>query len=38
MLGSIVSIKAIDALVHRCVATMVVRVYGSLVTQRISGG
>jgi hypothetical protein len=38
MSGSIVSIVAMDALVHCCVAVMIVRVYGSLVTQRISGG
>ena len=36
--GSIVSIKAMDALVHHCVVVMIVRVYGSLVTQHISGG
>jgi hypothetical protein len=33
MSGSILSIKAMDALVHHCVAAMIVRVYGSLVTQ-----
>jgi hypothetical protein len=38
MSSSIVSIRAMDALVHRCIATMIVRVYGSLATQRISGG
>jgi hypothetical protein len=38
MSGSIVSIEAMETLVHRCVAAMIVRVYGSLVTQRISGG
>jgi hypothetical protein len=38
MSGSMVSIGAMDALVHRCMAAMVVRVYGSLATQRISGG
>jgi hypothetical protein len=38
MSGSVVSIGAMDALVHRCVAAMVVRVYGSLATQWISGG
>jgi hypothetical protein len=38
MSGSVVSIGAMDALVHHCVAAMVVRVYGSLATQRISGG
>jgi hypothetical protein len=38
MSGSIVSIGAMDTLCHRFVAVMIVRVYGSLVTQRISGG
>jgi hypothetical protein len=38
MSGSEVSIGAMDALVHCCVATMVVRVYGSLATQWINGG
>jgi hypothetical protein len=38
MSGSIVSIGAMDALVHHCVVAMIVRVYGSLTTQRISGG
>jgi hypothetical protein len=38
MSGSMVSIGAMDALVHHCMATMIVRVYGSLATQRISGG
>jgi hypothetical protein len=38
MSGSMVSIDVMDALVHRFVAVMVVRVYGSLVTQGISGG
>jgi hypothetical protein len=38
MSGSVVSIGAMDALVHHCVAAMIVRVYGSLATQRISGG
>jgi hypothetical protein len=33
-----VSIGAIDSLAHRCIAAMIVRVYGSLATQRISGG
>jgi hypothetical protein len=32
MSGSIVSIRAMDALVHCCIATMIVRVYGSLTT------
>jgi hypothetical protein len=38
MSGSIVSIGAVDALAHHCITTMIVRVYGSLATQRISGG
>jgi hypothetical protein len=33
-----VSISAIDSLAHRCIATMIVHIYGPLVTQRISGG
>jgi hypothetical protein len=37
ILGFVVSIRVMDALVHHCVVAMVVRVYGSLVTQRISG-
>jgi hypothetical protein len=36
--SSMVSIGAMDALVHRCVEVMVLRVYGSLATQWISGG
>jgi hypothetical protein len=38
MSGTVVSVSAIDSLAHRCIAAMIVRVYGSLVTQRISGG
>jgi hypothetical protein len=38
MSGSIVSIRAVDALAHHCIIVMIVRVYGSLATQRISGG
>jgi hypothetical protein len=38
MSGSVVSIGVMDVLVHRCIAAMIVRVYGSLVTRRISGG
>jgi len=38
MSDSIVSIKGMDALVHRYVVGMVVRVYGFLSTQWISGG
>ena len=37
MLGSMVSIGEMDDLVHRCMAAMIMRVYGSLSTQRISG-
>ena len=35
---TVVSIGAMDALAHRCIAAMIVRVYGSLVTQWISDG
>jgi hypothetical protein len=35
---SVMSIGVMDALAHRCVAAMIMRVYGSLVTQRINGG
>jgi hypothetical protein len=38
MSGTVVSINAIDSLAHRCIVTMTVHIYGSLVTQRISGG
>jgi hypothetical protein len=38
MSGTVVSISGLDSLVHRCIAVMIVHVYGSLVTQRISGG
>jgi hypothetical protein len=38
MSGMVVSILTIDSLAHRCIAAMIVRVYGSLATQRISGG
>jgi hypothetical protein len=38
MSGSVVRIGVMDALVHCCVATIIMRVYGSLVTQRINGG
>jgi hypothetical protein len=38
MSGSVARIRAMDALVHTCMEMMVVRVYGSLATQRISGG
>jgi hypothetical protein len=38
MTGSAVSISGIDALLHRCKAVMIVRVYGSRVPHRISGG
>jgi hypothetical protein len=38
MSGSVVRIGVMDTLVHRCIAAMIVRVYGSLATQRISGG
>jgi hypothetical protein len=38
MSGTVVSISVIDSLAHHCMAAMIVRIYGSLVTQRISGG
>jgi hypothetical protein len=38
MTGMSVSISGIDALLHRCIAAMIVRVYGSRATHRISGG
>jgi hypothetical protein len=38
MFGMVVSILSIDSLAHRCIAAMIVRVYGSLATQWISGG
>jgi hypothetical protein len=38
MSGSVVRIGAMDALVHHCITTMIMRIYGSLATQWISGG
>jgi hypothetical protein len=38
MYGTVVSIGVMDSLVHHCIGVMIVRVYGSLVTQHISGG
>jgi hypothetical protein len=38
MTGIAVSISGIDALLHRCLAAMIVRVYGSRTIHRISGG
>jgi hypothetical protein len=38
MSGSVMSIGVMDALAHHCIAAMIARVYGSLATQRISGG
>jgi hypothetical protein len=38
MSGTMVSISAIDSLAHHCIAAMIVHIYGSLATQRISGG
>jgi hypothetical protein len=38
MSKTVVSIVSIDSLAHHCIATMIVRVYGSLATQGISGG
>jgi hypothetical protein len=36
--GTVVSIGAMDSLTYPCIATMIMRVYGSLVMQQISGG
>jgi hypothetical protein len=38
MTGSAVRINAFDVMLHRCVASMIVRIYGSKVPHRISGG
>jgi hypothetical protein len=38
MVGTTVSISGIDVLLHRCIAAMIIRVYKSLATHRISGG
>jgi hypothetical protein len=38
MSGTVVSIGAIDSLAHSCIASDDCWIYGSLVTQRISGG
>jgi hypothetical protein len=38
MTGSAVRISALDVLLHRCVASMIVRIYGSTTPHRISGG
>jgi hypothetical protein len=38
MSSTVVSIRVMDALAHRCIAAMIVRVYGSLATEWISGG
>jgi hypothetical protein len=38
MTGTSVRISGIDALLHRCIAAMIVRVYGSRAPHRISGG
>jgi hypothetical protein len=38
MSGSVMSIGVMDALARRYIAAMIVRVYGSLATQQISGG
>jgi hypothetical protein len=37
MSGTVVSIGAMDALAHHCIAAMIMRVYGLLATQQISG-
>jgi hypothetical protein len=38
MTGSTVRINALDVLLHRCVASMIVRIYGSTAPHQISGG
>jgi hypothetical protein len=38
MSGLVICIEAIDDLLTECIATMVVRIYRSLGTQRITGG
>ena len=38
MSGSVVRIGVMDSLVHRCIAVMILSVYGSLATQWIIGG
>jgi hypothetical protein len=38
MTGSAVRINALDVLLHRCVASMIVRIYGSTAPHRMSGG
>jgi hypothetical protein len=38
MTGTSVRISGIDVLLHRCIAAMIVRVYGSRAPHRISGG
>jgi hypothetical protein len=37
MSSSVVSIGVMDSLAHRYIATMIVRVYGSLAMQRLNG-
>jgi len=38
MSGSIVCIKVMDDLFHPCIVSMILRIYGSLAMQWISGG
>ena len=38
MSRTVVSASGLDSLLHRCIAVLIVHVYGSLVTQWISGG
>jgi hypothetical protein len=38
MSGSVIRIGVMDALVHRCITMMIVRIYKSLATQRSNGG
>ena len=38
MSRTVVSVSGLDSLLHRCIEAMIVQVYGSLATHRISGG
>jgi hypothetical protein len=38
MLVSVLCIEAMDSLMHHCIVAIIVRIYGSLATQWISGG
>jgi hypothetical protein len=38
MSGLVFHIEVMDALLHQCIMAMIVRIYGSLSIQRITGG